>query len=708
MIKKERQNKEIPLEGLIPGGKLYDKFQPEKIKNILVLANIFCYTYQQKIHLLHPQSGEKKAIALKAIDPQIREDTLLNSAENHCIWYFTASTLKMADLDTKKTVCNLKIKKGWENFDYSTEAKMWAYTCGNGLYLLNREGKSLCVFKSKSKGITAGQRAARDEFGIEKGTFWSPDGQNLAFYLIDEREVTSYPLVDIKEPIAKVRTIKYPMAGQRSQHATVGIYHLESKQCLWIEKQGADKELFKHFPEFENGKIKDTTGVGTEDYVCCTTFSPDSHEIYVAELKRNQKHFDLNCFDVETGHYKRTLFSEEDPKYTEPQQELYFITDKEFIWQSRRDGWNHLYLYNFQGKLQKQLTRGKWEVTRLIGKTDKKELLIECTQSSPLNRDICLVNLQGNLEKVSEGEGIHQACLMQDYILEQASSTETPYEAQIGTLGEKKRGKVVLFSPNPLKGYEAPKCDIWKERIEGNDFYCRMVYPTSFDATRKYPLITYLYGGPHVQLIRNDWNYGTAGFEYMMAQKGYLVFSMDPRGSDNRGRDFEQACWRNIGHVQLEDHLTVLQKIISKSPYINPQRLGVYGWSFGGFMSTHLMLNSNGLFKVGVAGGPVINWRYYEVMYTERYMDTPQENPEGYEENDMRTQVSHLKGKLMLLHCNTDPVVLWQNSLMMLKAAVKAKVQIDYNVYVGYPHNVRGRDRVHLMEKIRDYFIQNL
>jgi dipeptidyl-peptidase-4 len=365
-------------------------------------------------------------------------------------------------------------------------------------------------------------------------------------------------------------------------------------------------------------------------------------------------------------------------------------------------------MYDTEGKLKRQVTKGPWVVTAFLGFDQSgKHAFYTSTQEGPTDRQTYKVDLKsGATKKITTREGMHstQANDACTYFIDRYSNLTTPREINIiDPNGE--NTEHLLSAANPLKDYNIGQTKIFtiKDESGANDLYCRLVLPPDFSPNKKYPVVTYVYGGPHVQLINNSWLGGSNLWMQLMAQKGYIVFTMDSRGTFNRGRDFEQATFRNLGSVELKDQIWGLNYLKTQS-YVDTNRLGVHGWSFGGFMTTSLMTRYPGAYKVAVAGGPVIDWKYYEVMYTERYMDTPEENPDGYTKANQLNYVKNLKGKLMLIHGTVDDVVVWQHSLIFIKKCVDEGRPVDYFVYPGHPHNVLGPDRVHLMNKVTQYF----
>ena len=559
-----------------------------------------------------------------------------------------------------------------------------AFTLKNNLYL-TKDGKIIPVTHDRNTGIVNGQIVSRNEFGIDHGIFWSPEGHFLAFYRKDETRVGEYPLVDINQRIAKVKYTRYPMAGTASEYVTLGVYNPATGKTIFLK-----------------------TGEKSEHYLTAVTWGPMEKYIYIAILNREQNHMWLNKYDAQSGAMVKTLFEEKNSNYVEPLFPLYFnpANPEQFIWISRRDGWNHLYLYNTDGKLIKQLTKGKWEVTSFNGYFMKHRVYFTATKESPLQKNLYSVDLRsGKVLRLSPDHGTHTGLVSKDgrYIIDIYSSTDVSRAYKLVNY----RGKVlrtIQADTHPLRDYQLGQMSIFKLKSEdGSDLYCRMIKPVGFDSTKKYPVIVYVYGGPHAQLVTDSWLGGAGLFLNYLASNGYLIFTLDNHGSENRGRAFEQVIHRHLGDFELRDQMVGVN-YLKRLPYVDANRIGVDGWSYGGFMTTSLMLREPGVFKVAVAGGPVIDWKYYEVMYGERYMDTPQENPEGYKKASLLNYVQNLKGHLLLIHGTMDPTVVWQNSLLFLQKAIHLNKLMDYFVYPGQQHGVRGRDRLQLTRKIKRYF----
>ena len=559
-----------------------------------------------------------------------------------------------------------------------------AYTVDNNLWLVNN-GKAAAVTRDANKNIVNGKSVHREEFGIDRGIFFSPKGNYLAYYRMDQTMVNDYPIIKWDTVPAHAELIKYPMAGGTSHHVTLCVYNPATHRTVTLQ-----------------------TGEPKDHYLTCVTWSPDEQYIYIAILNRDQNHLSLNKYDAHSGRMVKTLFEESDSKYVHPEHALTFLkdNDKQFIWWSDRDSYRHLYLYNTDGKLVRQLTKGNWIVNEFLGFSGAEDILITASKESPMEKHGYKVNLaSGAITRIDKGAGTHTITPNENgsYVFDVYSNEDVAKKSVIrATDGH--YNKTLIDAPDPLADYDRPEIkNVTLEARDGTPLYGKLILPTNFNPAYKYPVIVYLYNGPNVQLLHNAFPAsGNLWYEYM-AQHGYVLFTMDGRGSSNRGMAFEQATFRHLGDVEMEDQMKGVEYLQSL-PYVDKSRMGVHGWSYGGFMTTSLMLKHPGVFKCAVAGGPVMDWKMYEVMYTERYMDRPQDNPEGYENANLLDKVKNLKGKLMLIHGAQDNVVVWQQSIKFLKSCVDEGIQLDYFIYPGYEHNVRGKDRVHLMQKITDYF----
>ena len=596
--------------------------------------------------------------------------------------------LNKVDVKAKKVEQLTTVPQGAKDQNICEKTMRVAYTIDNNLYVA--DGARQIQITDNPEGVVAGQSVHRNEFAINGGIFWSPDGSKLAYYSMDERMVTDYPLVDITERIATATPIKYPMAGMTSHQVTLHIYDMATGKDLTIK-----------------------TGEPVEQYLTAITWNPDNKRIYIGVLNRKQNHLKFNEYSTVTGDFVQTIFEDRDDQYVEPQGPAYFLPNNtdQFIWKAQRDGYYHLYLYTISKKQVKQLTKGDFVITDFNGfSKDGSKIYYRSTEVSPLERHCYMMDIKsGKITKLTQEHGTHDVTPSGSgkYFLDTYSSTDVPLNIDLMD----KNGKFVSRlheAENPLKDYNIGETTLGTLKAEdGQTLYTRLIKPYNFDSSKKYPVIVYVYGGPHAQLVTDTWTAGAGIYLNYLAQEGFLVFTLDNRGSADRGEAFEQCIHRQCGQLEMKDQMTGIEWL-KTLPYVDADRIGSDGWSYGGFMSTSLKINHPEVFKVSVAGGPVLDWKYYEIMYGERYMDTPQENPEGYELTSLENKTDKLEGKLLMIHCTTDDVVMWQHSLVFVENCIHKGKQLDYFVYPGHGHNVRGMDRAHLITKITQYFKDNL
>ncbi len=710
-----QEKKSYTLEDVIPGGNNYFNLVPKNIPGLQWWGDVCVRTDVENIVTINVRNGKETVLVTldevneallngeKPFQPtqELKQLRTLMGASlpwgdqkvitfrqgNYMVWY---------DFGQKKISNLFRLNEKAANLDFCKENGYVAYTVGSNLCIAHEGEKDLQINPDKKKAdpmdIVYGQAVHRNEFGIYKGTFWSPKGNCLAFYRMDQSMVTAYPQVNTTTRIATLEPDKYPMAGMTSHKVTVGVYHIQSGKTVYLQ-----------------------AGDPTDRYFTNISWSPDEKSIYVIELNRDQNHSQLVRYNAETGAKEAMLFEETHPKYVEPQHPIVFLPwdSNQFIYWSQRDGFHHLYLYNKEGQLIKQLTQGDWLVQDILGfNTARKEMIIASTEISPLQTNIFSLNVKtGKRTLLGQQDGTHSARLSASgtYLIDNFTSFNVPREISIlPTNG--KTGVNLLTATDPMKEqYNLPEITLGtiKAADGKTDLYYRLIKPVNFDPNKKYPAIIYVYGGPHAQLIHNNRFYDARGWDLYMAQKGYVMLTVDSRGSDNRGLEFENCTFRQLGVEEMKDQVEGA-KFLQSLPYVNADKIGVHGWSFGGFMTTNLMLTYPEIFKVGVAGGPVIDWQYYEVMYGERYMDTPQTNPEGYKNSNLKLKAGNLKGRLEVIIGGADPTCVPQHSYTFLRACIDAGTHPDFFVYPEDGHNMMGRDRVHLHEHITRYFEDHL
>ena len=674
-----------------------------KNKSYKWLGNTNKYVFTEDNELKYQSPGEKSMHTLLTLD-QINSIAKGNDEgefkrlpnitwDDESTGYFYkrnddgSTTLYKLSLSIKKMKPITNIPAGAENITLSEPTMRVAYTIGNDLYIA--DGDKQIRLTENPEHVIAGQSVHRNEFAINGGIFWSPDGSKLAYYVMDESMVTDYPLVDITTRIAEAKPIKYPMAGMTSHIVKLHVYDIAA---------GTDVVM--------------QTGEPEEHYLTAITWNNDNEKIYIGILNRGQDTLNFNEYNALNGEFNKTIFHDEDEQFVEPQGPAHFLpgSTTEFIWLAQRDGYYHLWLHNTKTLKAKQIEKGKYVVTDFNGFDDKGNAFYTSTEVSPLQRHFYKVNIKnGKKVRITTKHGTHSVLPSKsgDFFIDSYTSTDVPRAVCIQDA--KGRDFAPLYmAENPIKDYNIGVTELDTIKSEdGQDLYTRIIKPYNFNPNTKYPVIVYVYGGPHAQLITDTWLAGAGIYLNYLAQEGFIVFTVDNRGSADRGEAFEQVIHRQCGQAEMHDQMAGIEYLKTK-PYVDPERIGSDGWSYGGFMSTSLKINYPETFKVSVAGGPVINWKYYEIMYGERYMDTPQENPEGYELTALDTKTDKLEGKLLMIHCTTDPVVMWQNSLSFVESAIHNQKQMDYFVYPGHDHNVYGMDRAHLITKITEYFKDNL
>ena len=710
----QAQTKQFTLEELNFGGVNYRKFVPENRwstwwgDELVRLDAEYCSivdknTGKEKTLLTLDQlkkGGLNVHSLYSAKFPEAGKPIVILASGNQTVAY---------NWKTRKTVWAVNFVSGAQASNFCNASHTLAYVKDWQLYVAqatagnNAEPVSATrkLTTDGSREIVYGQSVHRDEFGINGGLFWSPDGKKLAFYRMDQSMVTDYPQVDIPDPevtpksgsrIAKAAPDKYPMAGETSHKVTLGVYDIATQKLIYLK-----------------------AGDPTDRYFTNVAWSPDSKTIYMFELNRDQNDCRLVSYDATTGDKLRELYRETDDKYVEPLHPIIFLPwdSNKFIMQSQKDGYNHFYLFDATGKQLKQITSGKWVVENFLGfDTKHKAIVYESNECSPIQKNIWVVDIATGKRALMDdnGKGWHSGTLSNSgqYIVDSYSTPTIPRNIAIVNTANGHRTRW-FSAADPWKGYDVPeyRCGTIKAADGTTDLYYRMVMPTGFDPNKKYPTIIYVYGGPHAHNVDARWHYSSRSWETYMAQHGYLIFILDNRGSENRGKAFEQVTFRHLGDHEVEDQMKGVD-FLKTLPYVDSTRLGVHGWSFGGFMTINMMTTHPGVFKCGVAGGPVIDWKWYEVMYGERYMDTPQTNPEGYAQSSLLPKAKNLKDRLEIITGGNDATVVPQHALSFLKECIKYGTQPDFYIYPGEPHNMRGHQSVHLHERISRYFFDFL
>ncbi len=700
--------KELTLEKSIIGYDLY----PSTVKQLGWLSDVDKYFY-----------ATDTSILIKTADCVIDYEILISdldknkgivpqviSLSDQWIVYRVGSQIvkKMyrATNEMTKAALVLSFPKQAQHIKYCKENFSVAYTVKNNLFVATTIDSMIPITSNEDENIISGQAIHRYEFGISEGIFWSPDGSKLAFYQKNETDVADYPLLNINETPGALKTVKYPMAGQKSEYGKVGLYDIETKKLSYLSTTGKD-----------------------DAYLTNLTWGPNNQKIYLAQVNREQNEMLLNQYDAKSGLHTESLVYLKNDKWVEPEYPLYFnpVNDKEFIWVSEHNGFMELYTFDLNKmkysklsnlKQYKSIRKGKktflggkgFPITSVIGYNNTgTHFYFMATGIDPKNNLGYRVNVKnGKINLLTSEEGIHNCKVSSSgsYITDVYSSLGSDTKTDVINVNTTDVVNIHA-SANSLKEYNIGETVFTTHKsVDGFDLHGRLIYPAQFDSTIKHPVLVYVYGGPHAQLVKNNWLGGASLWMHWMANQGYVVYTIDGRGSANRGFKFESVIHRKLGEKEMEDQLVGVE-YLKTLPYVDSNRLAVHGWSFGGFMTTSLMLKHPNVFTTGVAGGPVMDWKWYEVMYGERYMDTPDENPEGYKQTSTLNYVKNLKGKLLTIHGTVDDVVVMQHNLAFIKACIDNGVQTDFFPYPMHPHNVRGKDRVHLMTKVLNYVLDH-
>ena len=580
---------------------------------------------------------------------------------------------------------------------FSPDGKKIAFARDNNLFVYDIASKQITAITSDGKknsvinGIT--DWVYEEEFAFVRAFDWSKDSKKVAYIRFDESQVPEFSMSMFKKDLyPTVETFKYPKAGEKNSEVSLHIYDIASK--------GTQKVNLSQYADF---------------YIARMQWTNEANVLSAQVLNRHQDNLDLLFIDGNSGATKVAL-NEKDKAYIDVTDNLTFLKDNSFIWTSEKDGFNHIYLYDKTGKLKNQVTKGNWEVTNYYGFDEKNNTVFyQSVENGSINRDVYSINLNGkNKVRLSKSTGTNAATFspnFQYFITTFSSATQpTTY-----TLNEAKKGAQVQVIENnealatKLKGYDLPAKEFFVlKTAKGNELNAWILKPKDFDPNKKYPVFMYQYSGPGSQQVNNDWNGSDDYWFQMLAQQGYIVACVDGRGTGFKGAAFKKVTQKELGKYEVEDQIDAA-KVIGNYPYVDKNRIGIWGWSYGGFMASNCILKGADVFKMAIAVAPVTNWRFYDSIYTERYMQTPQENATGYDENSPINHVNKLKGKYLLIHGSGDDNVHVQNSMQMIEALIQANKQFDSQIYPDKNHGIYGgKTRIQLYTKMTNFIKENL
>ncbi|MCC9018171.1 S9 family peptidase [Flavobacterium lipolyticum] len=580
---------------------------------------------------------------------------------------------------------------------FSPDGTKIAYAKENNLYVYDLASKKSTAVTTDGKknavinGIT--DWVYEEEFSFVRAFDWSKDSKKLAYIRFDESAVPEFSMsIFQKDLYPTIETFKYPKAGEKNSIVSLHIYDAVS-----------------------NAGKKVDLGNYNDFYIARLQWTNDNNVLSAQVLNRHQDNLDLLFVDGTTAATKVVL-NEKDKAYVDVTDNLTFLKDNSFIWTSEKDGFNHIYLYDKNGKLKNQVTKGNWEVVSYYGFDEKnKTIFYQSTENGSINRDIYRIALDGkNKIRLSKNTGTSAATFspnFQFFINTFSSSTQpTTY-----TLNEAKTGKEIQVIENnqalsaKLTAYNLPTKEFFVlKTAKGNELNAWILKPKDFDPSKKYPVFMYQYSGPGSQQVNNDWNNSDDYWFASLTQQGYIVACVDGRGTGFKGADFKKVTQKELGKYEVEDQIDAA-KVIGAYPYVDASRIGIFGWSYGGFMASNCIFQGNDVFKMAIAVAPVTNWRFYDSVYTERYMQTPQENASGYDQNSPINHVDKLKGKFLLIHGSADDNVHVQNSMQMMEALIQANKQFDSQIYPDKNHGIYGgKTRIQLYNKMTNFIKENL
>ena len=580
---------------------------------------------------------------------------------------------------------------------FSPDGKKIAYARGNNLFVYDLASKQVVQITTDGKknaiinGIT--DWVYEEEFAFVKAFDWSADSKKLAYIRFDESEVPEFSMSMFnKDLYPTVETFKYPKAGEKNAVVSLHLFDVTTNAAKTVDL----------------GKYNDF-------YIARMQWTKDANVLSAQVLNRHQDNLDLLFVDGTTGKVNVAL-NEKDKAYVDVTDNLTFLKDNSFIWTSEKDGFNHIYLYDKSGKLKNQVTTGKWEVTSYYGFDEKtNSVFYQSTENGSINRAIYSIGLNGKGKKqLSTQTGTNGATFSPNfqYFINRFSSASQP---TLYTLNSAKDGKQLqVIQDNAalatkIKGFDLPTKEFFVIKTEkGNELNAWMIKPKDFDPSKKYPVFMFQYSGPGSQQVANTWSSSNDYWFMMLTQQGYIVACVDGRGTGYKGADFKKVTQLELGKYEVEDQIDAAT-VIGNYPYVDKSRIGIFGWSFGGFMASNCILKGNDVFKMAIAVAPVTNWRFYDSIYTERYMQTPQENASGYDQNSPINHVDKLKGKYLLIHGSGDDNVHVQNSMQMMEALIQSNKQFDSQIYPDKNHGISGgMTRIQLYTKMTNFIKDNL
>jgi len=703
------QDKEISLEEIYD-----DTFRQERLQSLQSLDNgkeylvlnrdrdanttsidVYSYKSGEKVRSLLNSEDLSEISGFQGFELSEDEDKILLSTELEQIYRRSSRGIYYIYDVEDKSLTKLSYNKIQEP-TFSPDASKVAYVFENNIYTYDiASGEETRVTTDGKKntiinGVT--DWVYEEEFAFVRAFDWNKRGTHLAYLKFDETEVPEFSMDMFGQDLYPSQHVfKYPKAGETNSEVSLYTYDLAAGESKKVE--------LGDYEDFYIPRIK---------------WTQDAEILSVQVLNRHQNNLDLIFVDTEDNEAE-VVMNETDEAYIDITNNLTFLEDNSFIWTSEKDGWNHIYLYDEDGELENQVTEGEWEVTNYYGyDEDSKRIFYQSTENGSVNRDVYSIKINGRSKtRLTEIEGMNSADFSADYtyFINSYTSTETPYEftlhnAKNGKLVRKIKDNSALLEKEAAYNF-APK-ELSTIEINGNELNMWMIKPNDFNESKEYPLLMFQYSGPGSQEVSNSY-FGTNDYWYqLLANEGYIIVTVDGRGTGFKGADFKKMTQNELGKYEVEDQIAAAKELGARD-YIDEDRIGIWGWSYGGFMSSNAILKGNDTFSMAIAVAPVISWRFYDTIYTERYMTTPQENPSGYDENSPINHVEKLKGDYLLIHGGGDDNVHLQNTMRMVEALVQANKQFDWAIYPDRNHGIYGGNtRLHLYTMMTDFIKEKL
>ncbi len=680
-------------------------FYPQAVEGFDYMKDSRFYTVSEKRKIYKYETRTGKNVGLIAELPIDFDSYEFNAIEDKILLYTQREAIYRRSFKAEYYLYDLKTQKliqvspnGKQSYaTLSPDGSKIAFVRENNLFLVDiaSQTETAITTNGKPNQIINGATdwVYEEEFGFAQAFFWSPDSKKIAFYTFDESRVREYNMQIWKGLYPQDYRFKYPKAGEQNAFVSISVYFLDTKQTKTLDL-GAEKDM----------------------YIARLQWTRNPDVLAIRKLNRLQNKLELIHADL-AKNTTQAIYNEENKAYVDVEfcEDLHYLQNgKELILASEKDGFKHFYLYDINGKLIRQITKGNWEASKLVGIDEKKRLLyFTATKNSPLERNLFVISLDKGVEKILLAEkGMHKVTMSNDcqFFMDEFSTANTPPTYSLYEVSGKKIKDLETNSTlrKVLEEYHISPKEFFTIKTPDAELNAWQIKPLNFNASQKYPVLMFVYGGPGSQQVENEWNVFDYFWYQHLAAKGYMIVCVDNRGTGGRGEAFRKCTYGQLGKLEVQDQIQAA-KYLATLPYVDASRIGIWGWSYGGYMAANCILQGNDIFKAAISVAPVTNWRFYDTIYTERYLGLPQQNPAGYDENSPNTHASKLKGKFLLIHGTSDDNVHFQNAVALQEALIKAGKHFESFYYPNRNHGIYGGNtRLHLYQLMTDFLMRNL